>query len=90
MGYRPLLAVAALLLVALPAIAQQPGPAPRDEDPNRLICRSTLDTGSLVRRKRQCFTRAQWERIGQAAREGATDMQDRLRMTCGHVGCPEQ
>ena len=82
-----LLTAAALLLAAVPAVAQQPGASRRDENPDRLICRSTMETGSLVRRRRQCFTRAQWEQINQAAQEGARYMQDRLRTACGRPPC---
>jgi len=37
----------------------------------RLICRRIPDTGSLVRTRRQCFTRAQWDRIAESAQRGA-------------------
>jgi len=37
----------------------------------RLICRRVQDTGSLVRTLRQCFTRAQWDRIAESAQRGA-------------------
>lgn len=40
-------------------------------DPNRLICRRIQETGSLVRTTRQCFTRAEWDRIAETARRGA-------------------
>jgi hypothetical protein len=29
-------------------------------DPERVICRSALETGSLVKRTRRCMTSAQW------------------------------
>ena len=34
----------------------------------RLICRYIDETGSLSRRRRQCFTRTEWDRIAEAAR----------------------
>ena len=40
-------------------------------DDERLICRRMPDTGSLVRTRRQCFTRAEWDRIAETARRGA-------------------
>ena len=40
-------------------------------DSQRLICRRVQDTGSLVRTQRQCFTRAEWDRIAEIARRGA-------------------
>lgn len=52
---------------------------PRQADPERRICRSTPETGSLARRRRQCFTAAEWNRIADAARENATYEMDRQR-----------
>jgi hypothetical protein len=40
-------------------------------DGDRLICRRVQETGSLVRTIRQCFTRAEWDRIAETARRGA-------------------
>ena len=40
-------------------------------DSQRLICRRVQETGSLVRTIRQCFTRAEWDRIAESARRGA-------------------
>jgi hypothetical protein len=37
----------------------------------RLICRRVQDTSSLVRTHRQCFTRAEWDRIAEATQRGA-------------------
>ncbi len=34
----------------------------------RLICRYVDETGSVARRRRQCFTRVEWDRIAEAAR----------------------
>lgn len=41
------------------------------DDSQRLICRRIQETGSLVRTIRQCFTRAEWDRIAESARRGA-------------------
>jgi len=38
---------------------------------DRLICRRMPETGSIVRTRRQCFTRAQWDRIAESAQRGA-------------------
>lgn len=48
----------------------QAGATPSD-DGQRLICRRIQDTGSLVRTQRQCFTRAEWDRIAETVRRGA-------------------
>lgn len=50
--------------------ASQPAAAPAG-DAQRLICRRVQETGSLVRTLRQCFTRAEWDRIAEIARRGA-------------------
>lgn len=58
---------------ALPATAQDRDGAPTGArgDDERLICRRMPDTGSLVRTRRQCFTRAEWDRIAETVRRGA-------------------
>lgn len=45
--------------------------ASASNDSQRLICRRVQETGSLVRTIRQCFTRAEWDRIAETARRGA-------------------
>ena len=49
------------------------------DDPARVICRRSVDTGSLVKGRRQCFTRAQWDRIAEAAQKNATQLQENNR-----------
>ena len=75
--------VVASSLVISPLFAQR---SRGKDDPNRLICRSFIKTGTLAARERRCFTRAQWERIQEGAAKGATDMQERLRGFCGNNG----
>lgn len=65
---------------ALAAVAQDPVP-PKGKsraDPNRLICRSMPVSGSLAARRRQCFTRAEWDRIAQGAQKQTVDLQGNL------------
>ena len=74
--------VSALVLASLPAVVQGSN-APKaaveadkvtpDGDP--IICRKVAETGSLVKKSKKCYTRAQWERIAEAARARA----ERLR-----------
>ncbi len=64
----------ASLLFSVSAIAQL-APSPESQRPptaevtkpaaTELICRSTVETGSLVRRRKACFTRKQWTYIDQ-------------------------
>lgn len=71
--------VAILLAIAAAALAQGSTAASPTgaTDPNKRICKRTVDTGSLVRGKRVCRTRAEWDRLAEAARAGGQDMVDR-------------
>jgi hypothetical protein len=72
-----------LLLVGLVAaeasiaVAQNSADRPRS-DADRPICRRIPETGSLVKARRQCFTRAEWDRIAESQRKGASRMIDEL------------
>jgi hypothetical protein len=44
------------------------------KDSERLICRRIQETGSLGQGRRQCYTRAQWDRIAQTQRENSPGM----------------
>lgn len=58
-------------LTASTATAQSTARASASNGSQRLICRRMQETGSLVRTLRQCFTRAEWDRIAETARRGA-------------------
>lgn len=66
--------LAALSVAAIPVAAQafqqisEKATAERRAKGERLICRYMDETGSLSRRRRQCFTRTEWDRIAEAAR----------------------
>ncbi len=67
------------VLIAAPALvaAQQPAPSgSQAEQPKqeRLICRRTQDSSSIARVRRQCFTRAQWDRMAQDQRSNSPGM----------------
>lgn len=69
---------ALLLLVAVAATPQAeatPAAAPAE----RLICKSRPETGSLVRRTRECHTARDWNRIADAVQNGAARTIDELR-----------
>ena len=60
---------AAALLLSAAASAASPAEASQAPKPKvKLICKSVQDTGSMARRKRQCFTKQEWDRIAEAAR----------------------
>ena len=54
-----------IALVVASSLAIQPLVAQRSQarksDPDRLICRSVVKTGTLAGRERTCFTKAQWD-----------------------------
>lgn len=81
-----LLASSGALLVTAPAYAVaaqgggQGGAAtqqPRANQNERRICRSEVETGSLARRRRRCYTQAEWDLIARAARENTQYEMDR-------------
>lgn len=45
---------------------------------DRLICRRMPETGSLSQTRRQCFTRAEWDRIAESQRAGAQRLTQEL------------
>jgi hypothetical protein len=55
-------------------------------DDQRIICRKTLETGSLVKKNKQCFTKAEWDKIHAAQREGNQKLFDGLSGRCGQDG----
>ena len=85
------IAILATGLVLLSTAMIQPLAAQRSraakDDPNRLVCRTTIKTGTLAGRERQCFTAAEWERLADSGSRGARDTVDRLRggFRCGSI-----
>lgn len=72
------------------ALAAGPDTSPAgtsaSDDDRKLICRKTLETGSLVKKNKQCFTKAEWDKIYAAHREGNTKLIDGLSGRCGQNG----
>lgn len=73
-------AVAAVSLTGPALAADTAGAAQASNavDDNRVICKKTLETGSLVRKNKQCFTKAEWDRIAEVQRRGNEKMVDGL------------
>ncbi len=68
-----------VLAVPLPAVAQatpgtKPAAASAERQREKLICRSDSETGSIIAKKKRCYTRAEWDQHAQ----GARDVTDRL------------
>ena len=76
--------IAASMLLALsgPARAEDPAPAPGaaapTADAEKLICRKRAEVGSLVRKTKECHTKAEWDRIAESQQRGTRRMQDEL------------
>lgn len=63
-----------IILLASAATAQGSGASgssaqtPQAKGPDQLICRRVAESGSLARRTRRCYTRAQWDRLAEDSR----------------------
>ena len=73
-------ALGTTLLAGTAMAADTPGAAQASNavDDQTVICRKTLETGSLVRKTKQCFTKAEWDRIAETQRRGNEKMVDGL------------
>ena len=63
--------------VGLAAIGYAKEPEQRTKE--KLICKSQTETGSIARRKKECFTKAEWDKIGEAHRRGWSRAIDDMR-----------
>lgn len=76
------LMILGMLLASSAAAAEAPAPtAPLATDPlddNRLICRKTAEVGSLVRKKKECYTLREWDSIAETHQRGAKKTFDGL------------
>lgn len=74
MSKTTLLACLALLAAPAAAIAgEQSENASKPKE--RVICKKVVDTGSLVKGKKKCMSATSWERLSDASRERAKEMQ---------------
>jgi hypothetical protein len=60
--------VTGLLLAAAPDAAATPTPA-AEKPAEKKICRREIETGSLIKGKKLCYTAKQWQKISDANRE---------------------
>jgi hypothetical protein len=73
-----------LLGVASAASAAEPVPAPPLADKSQeIVCRKEKETGSLVKSKKTCHSRAQWQYIDETNQSQARSMQDDMRTKPG-------
>ncbi|HEX8481502.1 MAG TPA: hypothetical protein VF650_06350 [Allosphingosinicella sp.] len=76
MKYAPIVAAFSLLASAPALAGSSSGGTTQARDPDKVICKRIVDTGSLVRGTRICKTRKAWDNDGQAARKQTHDMQN--------------
>jgi hypothetical protein len=58
--------VTGILLAGAPEAAATP---PADKPVEKKICRKEVETGSLIKGKKICYTAKQWQQISDASRE---------------------
>jgi hypothetical protein len=63
-----------LLLQGAAAAAPPTNPTAAVQEPTRKVCRSYVETGSLVRRTKVCRTAAEWQRSEEDQRQQGRDM----------------
>ena len=66
----------AALIATSPAVAQAPSAA--DPDADKRVCKRFEVTGSLVKKKKVCKTKAEWLRSQMEAREATEKWQGKL------------
>ncbi len=71
-------AAAAVLATSIGASAQEAkSEAPAFDD--KIVCRKIKETGSLVRKKKMCFTQSEWDRMAEAEHKGVGRLVDELQ-----------
>lgn len=69
-------ALAAALAVSSPVAAETP--AAGEQPAEKLICKKFTEIGSLVKKRKQCMTQAEWDRVSASQREGSRRMVEEL------------
>jgi hypothetical protein len=65
-------------LMAVPAAATEvakPQAEARSDAPSKVICRKEAETGSILKKRRVCYTKRQWDQASQASRDAMTQGQ---------------
>lgn len=75
MVVRGLLAVGCAALLSTSAFARDADAGKVMPNGEKIICKRVEETGSLVKVKKTCYTRMQWDRIAEAARANGQRMQ---------------
>lgn len=69
-------AIAGAILTAPAAANEIANPA---SDDDRIICKKSLETGSLVKKTKKCFTKRQWDRLAEMELKGNSRMVDEMQ-----------
>lgn len=75
-----------LLGLAAPAVAAEPAttqPVTAVDKSQEIVCRKEKETGSLVKSKKTCHSRAQWAYIDETNQQQTRTMQDDMRTRQG-------
>lgn len=83
------LLISAAAIATIHAVALAETAPPKNADADKIVCRKTLETGSLVKKNKQCFTLAEWDKIYAANREGNEKTRAQLSggYNCTGDGC---
>ena len=66
-------------------VAAAPATPEKTAAKDRMICRTEVETGSLIRNKKRCYTAEQWELIAMQHRNQALSIQEN---NAGRGSCP--
>jgi hypothetical protein len=61
--------VTGLLLAGAPEAAPANAAAPVERPEEKKVCRRDIETGSLIKGKKICYTAKQWQKIADATRD---------------------
>lgn len=64
---------AGIFLLAAPAMGAT---NPASQGDNKLVCKKSVETGSLVKARKVCRTKAEWRKVTETARKTTRDIQD--------------
>ncbi len=75
--------LAGLVMMAVPVELAAQATTAETTEPGRgateeKICKKRLEIGSLVRKKKECWTKAEWERIAETEQKGTRRAADEL------------
>ncbi len=68
--------LAAFVTVAMSGAALAAEPAKPALSDDKVVCKKSVDTGSLIRGKKRCMTRKQWNDLAEATRQQMMDGQN--------------